>query len=139
MKTFIKNCVAIAIFIVSVSFCCGQLNHPGRGMYVDKFFRTTVNASGQTIVNSSLSILTITAKENALFQYTKDNHITYLVFYDLHRVLGTSYQTALCSFVIKAKTSFCIKLIGSASACSGLFDDTGSTVLIAAATDLLIS
>ena len=129
MKTFTKNCVAIAIFIVSVSYCFGQLTHPGRGMYVDKFFQTTVNASGQTIVNTVTSTLTIPSKENALLQFAKDIHITYLVLYELHRVLGTSYETALCSFIHKAKTSYCIELIGIASACSRLFDDTGSTVL----------
>ena len=84
MKTFTKNCLAIAILIVRVSFCFGQLNHPGRGMYVDKFFQTTINASGQTIVNSARSILTIQSKEDELLLFAKENHITYLLFYDFH-------------------------------------------------------
>ena len=125
MKTRTKCYITFAILFCIISNCYSQLNHPGRGMYVSQFFSTSINPSGTEIVNYAKSILTIASKENQLLQYAKDNHITYLVFYDLHHVLGTAYETDLCSFFHKAKTMYCIELIGIASSCASLFDETG--------------
>jgi hypothetical protein len=113
-----------ALLIFTSFSTLAQFTHSGRGMYVDHFFNTTVNSSGNTIVNANLSILSIPAKEDQLLRYAQQNHITYLVLYDLHRVFGNStYENYLCSFIEKAKTQFCIEKIGVASSCSAMFDN----------------
>ncbi len=101
-----------------------QFTHQGRGMYVDKFFITTLDISGNTIVDQNRSILSISLKENELLQYAQENHITYLVLYDMYRVLGNStYENYLCSFLQKAKTQYCIEYIGIASSCASMFNN----------------
>ena len=101
-----------------------QFTHTGRGMYVDKFFRISTNSAGEIVVDQVFSILSIAAKENAILQYAKDNHITYLVLYDLHRVFGNpTYEAYLCSFMEKAKTQYCIEKFGVASSCASMFDN----------------
>ncbi|TAH40936.1 MAG: hypothetical protein EYC69_09715 [Bacteroidetes bacterium] len=100
-----------------------QFTHEGRGMYVDNFFRTTYNTSGSTIADQNRSVLGVSVKENALLQYSKDNHVTYLILYDLHRVLGNStFEGYLCGFLQKAKTQYCIEYIGVASSCASMFN-----------------
>ena len=119
--------LSVAIFIVCISQICAQFSHPGRGMYVNKFFRTAVNSNGNLGVDQNLSILSVTSKEDALLQYAKDNHITYLVLYDLHRVFGEPlFETYLCSFIEKAKTQYCIEKIGVPSSCASMFDNVAS-------------
>ena len=101
-----------------------QFTHAGRGMYVDKFFRTAINTGGATVVNPVFSILGIPAKEDSLLNYARENHITYLILYDLYYVFGNStFEGYLCSFIQKAKTQYCIEEIGVASSCSGMFDN----------------
>lgn len=93
-------------------------------MYVDKFFKTNINSSGATVVDPVYSILGIPAKENALLQYAKENHFTYLILYNLHRVFGNAtYEGYLCSFIQKAKTQYCIEKIGAASSCASMFEN----------------
>jgi hypothetical protein len=124
MYKFVLASFLLLLFSLNSS---AQLTHGGRGMYVDKFFRTTVNTSGSTIINQNHSILSIAAKEDSLLQYCKDNHITYLILYDLHYVFGnTTYESYLCSFMQKAKTNYCIEKIGVASSCAGMFDNVSS-------------
>lgn len=106
-----------------------QFTHSGRGMYVDKFFRTAKNTAGTIIVNPVFSVLGIPAKEDSLLKFAKENHITYLVLYDLYYVFGNAtFEAYLCSFIQKAKTQYCIEQIGAASSCSGLFDDIFNSV-----------
>ena len=101
-----------------------QFTHNGRGMYVDRFFRTAINTSGATVINPVFSILGIPAKEDSLLNYARENHITYLILYDLYYVIGNAtYEGYLCDFIEKAKTQYCIEYIGVASSCSGLFDN----------------
>ena len=106
-----------------------QFTHSGRGMYVDKFFRTAKNTSGATVVNPVFSILGVEAKEDSLLNYAKANHITYLILYDLHYVFGNAtFENYLCAFITKAKTKYCIEKIGAASSCTSLFDNVFSLV-----------
>ena len=106
-----------------------QFSHAGRGMYVDKFFRTAKNTSGATVVNPVFSILGVQAKEDSLLNYARENHITYLILYDLHYVFGnTTFENYLCAFITKAKTKYCIEKIGAASSCTSLFDNVFSLV-----------
>ena len=101
-----------------------QFTHAGRGMYVDKFFRTAKNTAGITVVNPVFSVLGVQAKEDSLLEYAKENHITYLVLYDLYYVFGNpTFEGYLCAFIQKAKTQYCIEEIGAASSCSSLFDN----------------
>jgi hypothetical protein len=64
-----KRFYLLILFVLLISRLDAQLSDPGRGMYVDKFFQTTINSSGTPIVDVSRSILTITTKEDALLQY----------------------------------------------------------------------
>lgn len=101
-----------------------QFTHSGRGMYVNKFFKLSVNSSGAIIPDANRSILSFTDKEDSLLNYCKENHFTYLVLYDLYYILGNPlYESYLCSFLEKAKTQYCIEKIGVASSCSAMFDD----------------
>ncbi|REJ84275.1 MAG: hypothetical protein DWQ39_10235 [Bacteroidetes bacterium] len=101
----------------------GQLPHSGRGLYVDKFFRSTNSPSGSLIVDQNLSVLSVTQKENDLLQYAKDNHFTYLILYDLHRVLGNPlFESYLCNFIQKARTEYCIEYFGAASSCASIYN-----------------
>ena len=106
-----------------------QLNQTGRGMYVDRFFRTALNPAGQTVINPVFSILGIPAKEDSLLNYACENHFTYLILYDLYFVVGNpTYEALLCNFVDKAKNQYCIEYIGVASSCIGLFDNIFTVV-----------
>ena len=121
----LKKCFYLVIVICLMSeSSAAQFTHAGRGMYVDNFFRTTYNTSGSTIADQNRSILNVPSKENELLQYAMDNHITYLILYDLYRVLGNpTFETYLCSFLQKAKTQYCIEYIGVASSCASMFNN----------------
>lgn len=125
-----KKCLFYSCFMLLMSHSAiAQFAHNGRGMYVDKFFRTATDLSGNTIVDQNLSILSIASKENALLSYAKENHITYLILYDLHRVFGNAlYENYLCSFLQKAKTLYCIEYIGVASSCASMFDNLSDSI-----------
>ena len=115
---------SLLFFVLLFKNSSAQFTHAGRGIYVDKFFRTAINTSGVTVVNPVFSILGVQAKEDSLLKYAKENHITYLILYDLYYVFGNStFEGYLCSFIQKAKTQYCIEEIGAASSCSGLFDN----------------
>ncbi len=114
----------IAFLIFLSCSAAAQVAHSGRGMYVNRFFRTSVNSLGAPIVDPNYSTLSIAAKEDSVLQFAKDNHITYLILYDLYYVFGnTTYENYLCAFIDKAKTQFCIEKIGVASSCASLFDN----------------
>ena len=118
-KTFFTLITALFCFCANA-----QIANSGRGMYVNRFFRTAVNSIGAPIVDPNYSILSIAAKEDSLLQFAKDNHITYLILYDLYYVFGNeTYENYLCSFIDKAKSQFCIEKIGVASSCASLFDN----------------
>jgi hypothetical protein len=111
------------LFIGILSDTYGQTD-PGRGMYVNRFFRTSTNQSGTVIVDPNYSILSIQDKEDSLLKYAHDNHITYLILYDVHRVFGNAtYENYLCAFIQKAKSTYCISKIGIASSCAAMFDN----------------
>lgn len=89
-------------------FCANaQIANSGRGMYVNRFFRTAVNSIGAPIVDPNYSILSIAAKEDSLLQFAKDNHITYLILYDLYYVLEMKLMKTICVLLlIKLKHNF---------------------------------
>ena len=106
-----------------------QFTHSGRGMYVNKFFKLSVNSTGAIIPDINRSILSFTDKEDSLLNYCKENHFTYLVLYDLYYVFGNPlYESYLCAFIEKAKTQYCIEKIGVASSCSAMFDDVAQII-----------
>ncbi len=117
--------IVLLTLLILLCFKSGaQLTHGGRGMYVDKFFRTAINTSGQTVVNPVFSILGVPAKEDSLLKFAKENHITYLILYDLRYVFDDPvFEGYLCDFIEKAKTLYCVEMIGAASSCSSLFDN----------------
>ncbi len=90
-----------------------QAYDPGRGMYVDGF---ALAANRTTLIPSS-SILGNTPKEDSLFLFTKENHISYLALYGLNEVfqddtLPTRIDTLLCSFISRARQNG-IKKVGA--------------------------
>ncbi len=124
MKKNLKIISTNLLFLLSFLSSHSQFTHAGRGMYVDKFFRKTLNSAGIPVIDQNLSILGIPAKEDALLEYAKTNHFTYLVLYDIGNVLGDpTSEGYLCSFIEKAETRYCIEKIGIAGSCSGLFDN----------------
>src|SRR5262245_45467000 len=117
MNRFYGLFILLAFGLFSDGF--SQINEPGRGMYVNRFFRTSANQSGNVIIYPNYSILGIQSKEDSLLTYARDNHITYLILYDLHRLFGDAqYESLLCSFIQKAKEDYCITKIGVASSCA---------------------
>lgn len=125
MKIYrIRNILTLVFFLLSSAHTYAQIADSGRGMYVNRFFRTSVNSIGAPIVDPNYSTLSIPAKEDSLLQFAKDNHITYLILYDLYYVFGNeNYENYLCAFIDKAKTQYCIEKIGVASSCASLFDN----------------
>lgn len=125
-----KRIIFLFLFLSLIFFkSSAQFTHAGRGMYVDKFFRTAKNTSGATVVNPVFSILGVEAKEDSLLNYARENHITYLILYDLHYIFGNAtFENYLCAFITKAKTKYCIEKIGAASSCTSLFDNVFSLV-----------
>ena len=116
----------IVVLLLSIYLFPGyaQLTHSGRGMYVNSFFDTAINGSGQQIINSATSILGVTAKENELLQYAKDNHITYLTLLGTHNIFGNAtWEALLCSFINKAKNTYCVELIGVSNSCADAFNE----------------
>ncbi len=119
--------IVVALLLFNIYKTMGQLPDPGRGLYVDRFFRPVIS-SGTVTIDPNYSILGIPSKEDALLQYAMDNDITYLILYDIGKVFNDPdysdyYKDLLCSFIRKAKTQYCIKLIGVNSACASLFSD----------------
>jgi hypothetical protein len=118
-----KLYVLFSIIFIGI-FKTHAQSDPERGMYVNRFFRTSANTSGNVIVDPNYSILSIPEKEDSLLKYAHDHHITYLILYDVHRVFGNSvYENYLCSFIQKAKDNYCISKIGIASSCAAMFDN----------------
>ena len=114
----------LVVVVIGQLQSSAQLNHTGRGMYVSRFFKTAVVANGAEIIDPNYSILSIASKEDSLLLYAKNNHITYLILYDLHRVFGnTAYENYLCAFIQTAKTLYGIEKIGIASSCAAMFDN----------------
>ncbi len=94
-----------------------NLDHP-RGMYVNRFFCFNRNTTNRNI---NTSILGNIQKENELLQYASDNHITYLILFDVPKIFSTfgtsqwsTYSDMLSNFICKAKTTYCIQKIGVA-------------------------
>ncbi len=116
----------IIVLLLSIYFfpSYAQLTHTGRGMYVNGFFSTAINGSGQSIINSATSILGVTTKENELLQFAKDHHITYLTLLGTHNIFGNAtWESLLCSFIDKAKNTYCVELIGVSNSCADAFND----------------
>jgi hypothetical protein len=107
------------------SYSLAQSRDPHRGLTVTRFLQFTPASinSGYPRVSLSFSILG-TAREDSLLSYARDNHITYLEIYDLHRVFryndsagtilpnGKSLIDGLCDFITKAKNNYCITEVG---------------------------
>ena len=96
--------------------------NPDRGLYVDKFFKFYI---GTSTMDPNNTILGIQAKETALLEYCKANHITHLALYDVNRILSATsntYRTQLCAFIQTAKNApYCINTIGAAGESEDFF------------------
>lgn len=123
-----RNLKSLNLFVLLFSFqfvsiiSNGQDPHPDRGLYVDKFFKFYL---GTSTVDPSNTILGNTAKENALLDYCKVNHITHLALYDVSTILSATsntYRTQLCTFLHTARNSpYCINTIGATGGSENFF------------------
>lgn len=95
--------------------------YPYRGLYVDKFVRYNTYASN---IDEAKTLLGRGIEEDSLLNFARDHDFKYLILYDLNRIFnkpdsilpgsgGRTYKQALCDFIVKAKTHFCIQLIGA--------------------------
>ena len=112
-KIILPKFYLLLIFLCLHNLSNAQDPHPDRGLYVDKFFKFYL---GTSIVDPNNTILSIHAKETALLEYCRINHITHLAFYDVHTILNASstYRTRLCSLIQAAKNPpYCINTIGA--------------------------
>lgn len=101
-----------------------QLTDVGRGIYVDKFLKF----SSGTTVDYNNTILGNPVKEAELLTYAKNNHVTYLILYDLQNVFSNYavYGTKLCDFIHLARNTYCVTLIGAAGGSSTFFNDVNN-------------
>ncbi len=91
MKTGFLKSLNLFVIILGLQFssiiCSAQDPHPDRGVYVDKFFKFYL---GTSTVDPSNTILGNAAKETALLDYCKVNHITHLALYDVSTILSAT-------------------------------------------------
>ncbi len=79
-----------------------NLDHP-RGMYVNRFFCFNRNTTNRNI---NTSILGNIQKENELLQYASDNHITYLILFDVPKIFSDMQDLLI---VYQYKTQYASK------------------------------
>ena len=137
MKTYIYL-IAIIIYYFSLNTSNAQLTDYPRGMYVDRFFSFSGDRSGgshtEADIDHNITILGNPNKEAELLQYAKDHHITYLVLYDVHKLIndlnmmynGKSLGQHFCDFINNAKQNYCVDKIGVAGASEPFFNDIAS-------------
>ncbi|HNS13544.1 MAG TPA: T9SS type A sorting domain-containing protein, partial [Bacteroidia bacterium] len=113
---------------------------PHRGMYVDKFYKTSLSSSSIidtafTIIGVDVNFDGIFEKEDSILRYAAENHITYLNLYDLHRIIGRNklmwdenlnqnvdLEEHLERFMRKAKSKYGITQIGAIGGSANFFD-----------------
>ncbi len=127
-------------------------SNPHRGIYVDYFFyidpqewnnHTPGSTWSQSSLRPEMSMLGtdlnhdgIFEKEDEFLGYCRDNHITYIVLQDLHRVIGQNImlwnentggmeeiELHLCRFMNKAREVYCIDEIAAAAENDGAFQN----------------
>lgn len=84
------------------------------------------------------TLLGRTTEEDSLLNFARDNDFKYLILYDLNKIFAhpndslpgasiggsnRTYKQALCDFIVKAKTQFCIEHIGAAVASTSILSD----------------
>ena len=157
MKSLSKILLAI-LFSIFSSQLFSQPDDPHRGMFVDKFinfFNQDINSGLNRLdtANSTLGVWDATAyggiggyrKENELLEYAAENHFTYLLLYDLHKIwpfnpaseIPVAWDSTtnsmrdlsyhLCRFINKAKNKYCITQIGAAGSSKDFFDNFNLT------------
>lgn len=98
----------LALVILSLCFIQtkskAQAHDPGRGMYVDAFALALDTHS----LIPAYSILGNQAKEDSLFLFAKENHITYLALYNLFEIfqgdtIKTQLDNLLYNFILRAR------------------------------------
>lgn len=97
MNKLLTTFLAIAAFCTTGDVQANML--PKRGMYVGQFY----------------TILGDAKAEQALLEYAKNNKITYLALYTLHRdIIGNSdREQQLSDFILKAKTLYGVQEVGA--------------------------
>ena len=95
--------------------------YPIRGLYVDKFLNWS---GGYPTIDEAKTLLGRTAEEDSLLKFVRENNIKYLMLYDLSKIFahptatlpnsgGRTYEDALCDFMTKARTQYCVENIGA--------------------------
>ena len=118
-------------------------SNPHRGIYVDRFFyidpiawnnHTQGTPWNPNVLHPEFSMLGtdinhdgIFEKEDEFLNYCRDNHFTYIILLDMHRILGSGIslwnentgrmediELHLCRFMNKAREQYCIDEIAGA-------------------------
>ncbi len=119
-----KNIFVLILICLTSNILYAQIpistpTDPGRGMYVDNFFKWVSDAGS---VDRNLTILGNDTKEDALLEFCDQNHITYIILYNVNTILdhlndtydGKTVKQHYCEFLDKAKNLHCISKIGVA-------------------------
>lgn len=118
MKTKLVLLLSFCLLKITVN---SQVLGNQRGMYVNQFvdlWHNNAPGHANNSINTNSSILSNITAENKLLTYCMENHITYIILYDMASVFdGTSQQTnkinELKRFICKAKRDYCIKYVGT--------------------------
>ncbi|MBK6989143.1 MAG: T9SS type A sorting domain-containing protein [Bacteroidetes bacterium] len=136
MKKFHLFLFLYLCFISSLTSFAQIDPYPYRGLYIDKFVAWTNNTF--PAINETKTLLGRTTEEDSLLNFARDNDFKYLILYDLNKIFAhpndslpgasiggsnRTYKQALCDFIVKAKTQFCIEHIGAAVASTSILSD----------------
>ena len=121
MKKFHLFLFLYLCFISSLTSFAQIDPYPYRGLYIDKFVAWTNNTF--PAINETKTLLGRTTEEDSLLNFARDNDFKYLILYDLNKIFAhpndslpgasiggsnRTYKQALCDFIVKANTQFCI-------------------------------
>ncbi len=138
MKTLLFFLTLLVSSQVSAQFT--PESDPRRGMYIDKFLKTSLSSNSK--IDTAFSILGVDAdfdgvfeKEDSILRYASENHITYLSIYDLHKVFGRPFtmwdenlkadvdlEEHLVRFMRKAKSKYGVTQLGAIGGSESFFD-----------------
>lgn len=131
-KLVIFSLIVIIFYPIKVN---AQEKNPHRGLTVIHFIGFTPASINNGSAEVSLPFTVLgTDREDSLLAYARDNHITHLELYDLHKVFrydgdpgsllpnGMHPVDALCNFINKARNNYCIDEIGAGGEEETFFD-----------------
>jgi hypothetical protein len=131
----------VVLFLARITFAqsTGE-SDPHRGVYIDKFFKTSLQNSSMfdpefSIISVDVNHDGVFEKEDSILRYAAENHITYLAIFDLHRIFGRHFmawdenlrrnvdmEEHVVRFMKKAKSQYGITQLGAIGGSENYFD-----------------